>query len=472
MLIQDQIQSQQQRIDPKLILANAILQLSCMELQQTIEQELAENPALEMEEDGPCVGCELAPFACKDCQHSKQRPRETSLVEQRQSDTDAAFDITADPADQGDPMDRVQAEVTLQEHLRTQLGNVTSGKLHEIGDYLINYINESGYLGCDLLEITLELDASDEQLAEAVSIIQTLDPPGIGARDLQECMLIQLRCLAEDGLGNPIAERMILDCWRDLKARKFARIARMLKIKPEQVRQAAQFIQTKLNPYPAAGFRAPWDYKPTDAKNAIRPDVVLRRTPNGYEIEIIAGDYLSLAVNPYYRQMYTEMRNNGHTVQQSVQDKKHIIEYVERADQFIRNLDQRRKVLRNVTKCIVEMQHGFLETGSKLFMRSLTRVKIAKMLSLHESTVSRAIANKYIQLPNQEVLPFNFFFQSSPSIADMVVQMIANEDSAHPLSDQQIADFLTGKGHQVARRTVVKYREAQKILSSRQRRRR
>ncbi|MGB9588972.1 MAG: RNA polymerase sigma-54 factor, partial [Armatimonadota bacterium] len=188
-----------------------------------------------------------------------------------------------------------------------------------------------------------------------------------------------------------------------------------------------------------------------------------------YEIEVGGNELTALSVNSYYRQIYNELKN-GCSKKYTDQEKKHIVEYVERADLFIRNINQRRKTLRRIARCITDLQHGFLDTGSKLYLRPLTRATIAEILNLHESTVSRAIANKYVQLPNEEVVPFDFFFQSSPSISDMIAQLIASEDKSHPLSDQEIANILTERGYPIARRTVVKYREAQKILSSRQRR--
>ena len=450
-------------------MANTMLQLSSMELQQAIEQELVENPALEAEDEDPCSGCELAPFGCKDC--SVQQQRESVEHDLSIHELEVSFDFASDPIDEeDDPIGRIQSELTLDEHLRNQLRNSASGRVAEIADYLVNYINESGYLECDLLEITLELDASDEELEEAVRLIQTLDPPGVGARDLRECMLIQLRYLAEEGKGSPTAERIVRTCWDEMIAQKVNRIARKLKVKPEQARYALRFIRSKLNPYPAAGYRAPWDSNSAETKNAIRPDVIVRRTATGYDIEVVSNDHVSLAVNPHYRQMANEMKN-GKSKQYSDQDKKHITEYVERADQFIKNLNQRRKTLRTIAKSIVEHQHGFLDTGSKLFLRPLTRVKLAETVNMHESTVSRATANKYVQLPSQEVVPFDFFFNQSHSLTDMIVQLVEHEDPSHPLSDQEIADILTERGIPVARRTVVKYREAQKILSSRQRRR-
>ena len=471
MLIQDQVQTQQQKIDPKVILANNILQLSGVELEQAVEQELAENPALEQEDEEPCAGCEMKPFLCKDCQYSKHKADQEFVVsDQVNQEPEYVFEFNSDPDDQTDPISFIRAELTLPEHLREQLRSTVSGKILEVGDYLVNYIDDNGYFKCDLIELTLELDATDEEIAEALAVVQTLDPPGVGARDLRECMMIQLRYLAEEGHGSPIALRMVQDFWDEIKSRKFNRIARRLKIKPDRVLEAVDFIQTRLSPYPAAGFRSPWDSKPNDVKTAVRADVIIHRTPIGYEIEIVTNEHIALTINPYYRRIYNDLRN-GKAKAYTSEDKKHVTEYMERAELFIKNIHNRRKTLKNITRYLVEYEQGFLETGSKLFLRPLTRVKVAKTLGMHESTVSRATANKYVQLPNQEVMPFEFFFQSSHSIGDMVATLIGNEDSAHPLSDQEIADTLTKQGNPVARRTVVKYREARKLLSSRQRRR-
>jgi len=475
LLTQDQTQSQQLKIDPRIIIANNILQLSGMELQQAIEQELAENPALEQEDEEPCSGCELAPLLCKDCQHNRQRDQEftsedvkTTEMESIQ-EPDYIFEYTVESDEQTDPIGFVGAEVNLHEHLRNQLGGVVSGKIHEVADYLVNYIDDSGYLRCDLLEVTLELDATDDEIAEAVTIIQTLDPPGVGAMDLRQCMKIQLRYLAEDGRGNRIAERIVSEFWEEMKSRKFSRIARRLKVQIEHVMKALEFIRTKLTPYPAAAFRLPWDDNSSDAKSAVRPDVIIYRTPIGFQIEVVTNESAALTINPYYRQMYNDLRN-GRSKSYSKDDRKHVMEFVERADLFIKNLGQRRKTLKAITKFLVENEIGFFETGSKLFLRPLTRVKVAKALRMHESTISRATANKYAQLPNEEVVSFDFFFQMSHSIGDVIAQMIANEDPAHPLSDLEIAQILTQQGYPVARRTVVKYREGRKLLSSRQRR--
>lgn len=472
MLRQDQAQQQLQRIDPKVIMANALLQLSGVEFQQAIEAEIVENPALELEDEQPCTSCEMSPFNCGDCQYNaeQQRVDYPNSDELTLQDLENIFESTGDSDEQLDTIGRMQSEITLHEYLRTQLRSLVSGTLYEIGDYLINYINEHGYLECDLLEITLEVEGTDEEIAETVSIIQTFDPPGVGARDLRECLMIQLAYLAEEGNDHPIAYHMVEDFWDEMRSHKLNRIARRLKVKSELVRDEMRFISTKLNPYPASGFRAPWESKASENKSAIRPDVIIRRTPTGYEVEVVGNEHISLVVNPYYRKIYSEISNNGSSAKHSEDEKKHISEYVDRAELFIKNLNQRRKTLRTITRCIAEVQHGFLDTGMKLYLRSFTRVKLAEMLKMHESTVSRATSGKFVQLPNQEVVSFDFFFQSSPLIADMIVDLVNHEDSSHPLSDQDLAGLITERGYPIARRTVVKYREASKILSSRQRR--
>ena len=170
-----------------------------------------------------------------------------------------------------------------------------------------------------------------------------------------------------------------------------------------------------------------------------------------------------------YRATYAQIKNGQGKY--SEEDRKQITEYVERAEMFIRNINQRRQSLRIITHCIIENQIGFMETGSRQFLRPLTRTQIARQLDLHESTVSRATANKFLQLPNQEVVSFNLFFNSSLSIKDAIKEIVQGEDPNHPFSDQQIVALLVEKGINIQRRTVVKYREDQKILSSTRRRR-
>ncbi len=467
---QGQRQTLSQKIDPKLIMANSILQLTSMELQQVVEQELAENPALEVPEDDPCENCDQPKTLCIDCPFRKQTvstdDQDLSVYELEQP-----IDFAADAEDsEGDFISNIRAEITLHDHLIALLRAALSSSHWEIGEYIISNINDSGYLDGTIEELAHEMGKDIDEVADVLAVIQTFDPPGVGARDLRECLKLQLERLAEDERGNPVALAMVRDFWQEMLAGKIGRIARRLRVSAKDVLAAIEFVKKQLNPYPGNSFRPPYQNDADDYSASVRPDVIVRRSAAGYEIEVVGNDQYVLNINSSYRRMYEDIRNGG-AKNYSKEDRKHITEFVERADLFIKNINQRRRTLRLITKSIVEYQQGYLETSAKAFLRPLTRTRIAKSIKMHESTVSRATANKYVQLPSQEVVPFDFFFDGSVSVKDMICDLIASEDKASPLSDQQIAEILQSRGLNVARRTVVKYREAQKILSSRQRRR-
>lgn len=457
-----------QKIDPKLIMANNVLQLSAMELQQTIEQELAENPALEVPEEDPCENCDQPKTLCIDCPFKKQVSTEDfdlSVYELEQP-----LEFAADGEEgENDIIGNLRAEVTLQEHLMDLIRSLLPSDQQEIAEYIISNINDSGYLEGTIEEIAHDLGRDPTEVEAVLQVIQTLDPPGIGARNLQECLRIQLERLQEDDAGNEVALAIVSDYWTEMLGGKIGRIARRLKVSAKDVLQGIEFVKKQLNPYPANGFRPPFQNDGSSSVGSVKPDVIVRKSEAGYEVEIAGNDQHALVVNSRYRTMYNELKN-GKSAKYSKDEKIHITEFVERADLFLKYINERRRTLRMISKAIIEYQQGYLETGSKGFLRPLTRTKIARSLKMHESTVSRATANKYIQLPSEEVLPFDFFFDGSTSVKDVIGAMIASEDKSDPLSDQKIADILNEQGYNVARRTVVKYREAQKILSSRQRR--
>ncbi len=458
-----------QRIDPKLIQQNNILQLSQFELQQVIELELAENPALEVPEDDPCQGCDTPRALCIDCSFRKNAEKDDADLSVHELEM-LPVDVMGDPDAENDFIANIEAEVSLQDHLRTVLRAVLPDDQYEIGEYIVSNINDAGYLDCELAEVAQELGRPLADIEAVLAIIQTFEPAGVGARDLQECMKIQLEGLKEDGQENPLVFTMVRDYWDDMIAKRVGRLARKLKVSQSEILEALAFVKSSLNPYPGNSFRTPWATRSNDHKSSVRPDVIVRRTVNGFEIDVISHDHYGLTMNSHYRHAYAELKS-GVEKHYSDDEKKHIVEFVERADLFMKNLNQRRRTLRLITKAVIEYQQGYLDTGSKIFVRPLTRTKVARAVNMHESTVSRATGSKYIQLPSEEVVPFDFFFDTSTSVKDLIGEMIGNEDPQNPLSDQGIADLLQERGLNVARRTVVKYREAQKILSSRQRRR-
>ncbi len=482
---QEQKQALSQRIDPKIIMANTILQLNSMELHHTIEDELLDNPALEAIEDSPCDGHCLDPQNCPYCA-ARLKKREDAEEEEASHDSYDSGDPETDydpyfgafPLEQEeeyDPLGNLEAEMTLQEHLRGLLRAGIESADYWIGEYIIHTLDDKGWLGEPIENIALELGVETEDVLRVLKVIQSFDPAGVAARNLQECLLLQLRFLKEEAETpsehkfNNLAERAIRDHFDHFGARRYLKLARQLNCTAEDAKQTLEYIRTHLNPRPASQFRPPWSYRPANSKTTIRPDVLIRRNAHGYDIEVIGGEPYGLGVNPMFRDAYTQIKSGmGH----HTDDERRIItEYVERAELFIRNITQRRHTLKQITRSILEFQTGFIETGSRQFLRPLTRTRIAKMLNIHESTVSRATANKFVQLPNQEVVNFNLFFNSSLSTKDVIEEIILEEDPANPLSDQQIVEKLGERGITVARRTIVKYREQQKILSSTRRRR-
>lgn len=463
-------QTLSQKIDPKLIMANSILQLTSLELQQVVEQELAENPALEEPEDDPCENCDQPKTLCIDCPFHKAAVS-TDETDLSIYEFEQPIDFAADADEtEGDFISSIRAEITLHDHMTSLLRAALSANHWDVGEYIISNINDSGYLEGSIAEFAHDMGKDIEEVADVLAVIHTFDPPGVGARDLRECLKLQLERLAEDDKGNPVALAMVRDYWLEMLAGKVGRIARRLKVTAKDIVAAIDFVKRQLNPYPGNSFRPPYQTDADDFSSSVRPDVIVRRTDAGYEIEVVGHDQYLLNINSAYRGMYEDIKNGGAS-KYSGEDKKHIMEFVERADLFIRNINQRRKTLRQITKSVVEFQQGYVETSEKSFLRPLTRTRIARTVKLHESTVSRATTNKYVQLPSEEVVPFDFFFDGSVSVKDLIGELIATEDKSCPLSDQLIAEALQQRGLNVARRTVVKYREAQKILSSRQRRR-
>lgn len=478
MLIQDQRPVLSQRIDPKLIVANTILQLSSLELVQSIESEIVMNPALETLEESGCDGNCIDPVNCPFCStHLQVREREEAeSLDSGEGDSEleglSYFDI--EPNEDYDLFGNLEAETTLQQHLSGLLRATVPDTDFILGEYLINSLDERGWLPDDISLIACDLNLPDAEILRLLAVIQTFDPPGVGARNLQECLLLQLRHLQEESSDRNCkcitnALNMVQGHFDHLVNSRYTKLARALKLSNEDVRTAINYIRTRLNPFPASQFHSPWAHHDTNTKSVIRPDVIIRRGEYSYDIEVPHPESLALSVNPQYREAYLRIKNGDGSF--TADERKHYTEYVERAERFIQNINQRRLTLRQITGCIAECQSGFLETGSRQFLRQLTRTHIAHRLDIHESTVSRATANKYVQLPNQEVISFDIFFKGALSIKEAIETIIHEEDSSNPLSDQQIVDLLKQRGIDVARRTVVKYRDEAKILSSTRRRR-
>ncbi len=526
-----QRQIQAQKLAPHLIQANTLLQCSTLELQQIIEQEQSENPALDMLDEGRDIpaesGCRLCPGsrigACAHCPFSRgsndghfddsdagpsladsqavaaARGEETPEEERMAALAENEFGQFSGEDGGGsdfDPLLLARTETSLAEQLLMHLrATAQSAEEALVSEYLVDSLDERGYLQIDIDEACAVLQLPCSLIEAGITRLQDCDPPGIGARDLRECLLLQMRHLLEeeehrkavgalhtDGLTadsetvfDALALQILSDHWDTLIQHRHALLARRLGVPHRRVEAAVSLIQT-LKPSPAAAFRMPWDHTQNGQSRSIRPDVVIRRSAGiGFLVEVLGFDHTSLQINPYYRGLYDSIRAgeaDGGPTRLSADHQKHVIAYVERAGMFLKNLQQRRRTIQKITQALIECQQGFLETGSRTFLRPLTRTRLAKMVEMHESTVSRALLYKYVQLPTQEVVSFDIFFENAVTIKGTIATLIAEEPAGAPLSDQSIVDLLTERGQSVARRTVVKYREEMRIPASYLRRQR
>ncbi len=484
-----QRQTQTQRIAPHLIQANTLLQCSNAELLQMIEQEQRENPALDDADDSaPLESDALTLSTAAPAADGPEAERQASGDEMEQArqefnHTDAATSSLVSESD-FDPMSLARAQVTLSEHLLSHLrASSHSPAEARIAEYLVDCLDEQGYLQVDLDEACAVLRVPCEAVKQGIGRLQECEPSGIGARDLRECLLLQMQHLREQSEWeqyDAVAERLLREHWDALIQRRHGRLARQMGISPAQIDAAVRFIQTRLTPHPAAQFRQPWDHRPDTQSVTVRPDVVIRRGAVGFEVDVLGFENLALQINPHYRTLYDaicEARTDGGLARVGGQTlttdhKKHVIAYVERANLFLKNLQQRRRTIQKIALALVESQQGFLETGERAFLRPLTRTRLAGMVAMHESTISRALLHKFVQLPSQEVVSFDIFFEQAATAKGAVAALIGAEPPDAPLSDQAITDALQAQGMDVARRTVVKYREEMRIPASYLRRRR
>lgn len=480
-----QRQTQVQKIAPHLIQANALLQCSNIELQQLIEQEQRENPALDEVEDdieidlGDDISIRLTSERDEASQHppADEGP-DLSQIEYDGKDTSAGLQI-----DNGfDPIMLARAQTTLQQQILLHLRAISKSQTEiDVAEYLVDSLDERGFLQVDVDEVCGVLGVSLEEVLEGIQQLQGCDPPGIGARDLRECLLLQINHLREEGEEfDCVAERMLEGYWEALIQRRNGHISRKLRVSLARVEQASAFIRDSLTPHPAAQYRQPFEYRPDTESATVRPDVLIQRTATGFEVEVLGFDSMSLHVNPHYRTLYegiktarvlgTQPKLNGAALTAGHQ--KHIVAYVERANLFLKNIQQRRRTIQKIALALIENQQGFLETGQRRFLRPLTRTRLADVVGMHESTISRALLHKYVQLPSQEVVPFDLFFEQSIGAKEAVMSLISAEDISAPMSDQAIMEALKVRGTCIARRTVVKYREELRIPASYLRRRR
>jgi len=357
------------------------------------------------------------------------------------------------------------APITLADYLQQQLSLVVlSDPVRDAANLIIGNLDENGYLTMSLEEMAASGEFSVPTLQEALQVVQSLDPAGVGARDLQECLLLQL---ASRNARGGVAWQIVADHLHLLEAHKKKELARALGRPLEHVEIAIRVIQ-QLNPRPGLRYSAP-------GARHVEPDVYIFKEGDEYIIQLNDDDIPQLRLNADYRQMIRRDQEPDKDVRNYVKDR-----YAS-ALQLIKNIEQRKQTILKVCQAIVRRQIEFLEHGID-HLKPMMIKDVAEEIGVHASTVSRAVANKYAHTP-QGVFELRYFFSEAvqgPSGAETpllllkrrVKKMIEEEDPHHPLTDEQITQRLRAEGIQVTRRTVAKYREDMKIPSTHQRRRR
>lgn len=441
------------RVDPRVVLSSHILQLTQAELEQAIETELNENPALERLQDDhePVTDGEIL--------------KTVAPCELRMGSEDHEF-LRSMPNDddQVDWVELAPSVTTLWEHLRAQLLPMLPRELHRIAEYAIECINEKGYLNTPSEEIALETGSSLEVADLVIKKLQQCEPAGVGAFNLQQCLLLQLR--SADTVEEKLARAIVQNYMEEFIARRTHRLMRKFRVMPEVVEGAFQQILS-LTPFPGEGFDNSVGYLRHAKSVGVSPDLVLTRTEVGWQVEVKGADPTSFTIEHEYRKRHRELQNNDRAPKD---EKRHIATYVNRATDFIACIHQRRKTLSLIGEYLVQHQGSFVTTGSYEFLQSLTRSQMAHDLGVHESTISRATQAKFVQIANGEVVSFDIFFKPALRVQKMIEEILQHENPNHPMSDETISHMLAKRGVHVARRTVNKYRDRTKLLSSRKRR--
>ncbi len=446
--------SQKLVMTPQLRQAIAILQLSSLELTAMVEQELLENPVLEAEEKPAAEPVE---------EETDEKIREYfDWADYFDDGTDAGYTPRGDSEDKPSFTTFVSAVSTLHEHLEFQLHlTLLDEAARAVGQYLVGCIDENGYLCGTLDEAANNLGVSEDTAATVLKVIQTFDPPGVGARDLRECLLIQAE---QKSAADPLA-LAILDKYLDeVGAGHYKNIADKLGCTPHDVQRAVDFIRT-LDPKPGRAFDG------GEQPCYIIPDVTIERVAGNYIIIINDHNVPHLTINPYYRRVVRDADSEA---------KKFVEGRINAAIWLIKSIEQRRRTLYNVVETIIELQRDFFDHGPK-HLRPLTMKRVADKVGIHESTVSRAIANKYADTPHG-LFSLRAFFSaglqgtdgetlSAATVKRQIKELVVAENPAQPLSDQALTEILIGRGVAVSRRTVAKYREELNIPSSSKRKR-
>jgi RNA polymerase sigma-54 factor len=457
-------------LTPSLQQAIKLLPMSTIELADLLNQEMVENPLLE----------EVPTEELQPAEQAQTQEKETPGPEAPATKTDAWDDADyeyffGDYLDEGyrprapqeikelPPIENTLSTASsLADHLKWQLAlQSDDDRLREIGQAIIGNLDDDGYLVASVEEIAAMGDWSVEEVERALRAVQLFDPIGVAARDLQECLLLQIRHI---GLEGTPTEKIVGEHLRLLQNHQVPELARRLGLTIDEIKEHIEVIK-HLDPKP--GSR----YNPSQSQYVI-PDVYVVKVEDGYEVFLNEEGLPQLRISPVYRRLLDKSGEDSAETRAYVKDK------FRSALWLIKSVDQRQKTIYKVAKSIVNFQRDFLDHGIE-HLRPLVLRDVANDIGMHESTVSRVVNNKYMHTP-QGVFEMKFFFHSgisssygesvsSVTIKQRIRKIIENEDPRKPLSDSKIVSILQKEGLMLARRTIAKYREELKISTSNQR---
>lgn len=439
----------------------SLLSLTAGELRQQIESELSANPALELVEERRCPTCHRplpGSAACPICSRPKQSvtgevDEPVVFVSPRE-----VFAGGGGETAEEEPEDRYAAGTEeLPVYVFRQIAPDLKAEDRPLAAHLLTSLNEDGLLGTPLVEIARFLHVTMSRLQAVQRLIQRADPVGVGSSSVEEALLVQLEVLSEVRKVPALARQVVQEGMSLLSRRQYAELARQLKVSLAVVQETARFISDNLNPYPA---RSAWGERNQAPSGQTRvyyqPDIIINQLndrDNGpLMVEIIMPLYGTLRVNPLYRQAITEAKN---------EQKEALRDDLDRASLFVKCIQQRNHTIQRLMARVVSMQRDYILRGEK-YLKSVTRASLAHELEVHESTISRAVSNKAVQMPNGRIVPLSSFFDRSLNVRTLLREIINKEP--RPLSDAELADRLAENGYHVARRTVAKYRAMEGIL--------
>jgi len=468
-------QTQKLVMTPELIQAIQILQFNTQELDAYVQEQLLTNPVLEAEKPAETSDSREAPEPGEQPEPAEPpEPAERvgmSETDWREYIKDRGYDDISYRQGEYANNEReytieqyASSDITLSEHLIFQYQFAATNKgCRNIGKYIIESLDGNGYMTLAREEIARKFNAPLEKIDEVLDIIHSLDPPGVGAKDLRECLFIQLKHL--DRLDET-TRRIINDYLEDIAANRLGLIAKELGKNVQEIQEICDLIKS-LEPKPGRQFAS------QTATRYIVPDVLIEKIEDEYVITVNESNTPRLMVSSYYEKLLAESERDGNL-------SKYLSSRLNSAVWLIKSIEQRKQTIYNVVRAVVKYQKGFFDYGAK-HLKALTLKQIAEEVGIHESTVSRSINGKYIQTP-RGVYELKYFFTSgiagsggesisSKSVKTFIKEIVDGEDHQDPYSDHDIAGMLDKKGIAISRRTVAKYRDEMNILSSSKRKR-